>query len=76
MPSSAILMRFTNFLSFDSFKIRATGSRNKKHVLDGKEDKILNDFNNGIKIPEIAKKYKASQSSVYRFLFSNKPPFD
>ena len=68
MPSSAILMRFTNFLSFDSFKIRATGSRNKKHVLDGKEDRILRDLSNGLSVIQTARKHGVGKSSIYRFL--------
>lgn len=55
---------------------RPTGSRNKYHVLDGKEEKILNDLRNGMKISVLSRKYKVSQSSVYRLLLSKKPPLD
>lgn len=47
---------------------RKTGSRNKKHVLDGKEDKILKDLSNGFSVIQTAKKNGIGKSSVYRFL--------
>ena len=40
---------------------RPFGSKNKHHVLDGKETDILKDFGNGTGIREISKKYKVSQ---------------
>ena len=47
---------------------RATGSRNKKHVLDGKEDKILRDLSNGLSVIQTARKHGIGKSTVYRFL--------
>lgn len=47
---------------------RRTGSHNKKHVLDGKEDKILKDLSNGLSVLQTAKKYGVGKSTVYRFL--------
>ena len=47
---------------------RATGSRNKKHVLDGKEDKILRDLSNGLSVIQTARKHGVGKSSIYRFL--------
>lgn len=47
---------------------RKTGSRNKKHVLDGKKDKILKDLSNGFSVIQTAKKNGIGKSSVYRFL--------
>lgn len=47
---------------------RAIGSRNKKHVLDGKEDKILRDLSNGLSVIQTARKHGVGKSSIYRFL--------
>lgn len=47
---------------------RKMGSCNKKHVLDGKKDKILKDLSNGFSVIQTARKNGVSKSSVYRFL--------
>ena len=47
---------------------RPFGSRNKKHILDDRKDKILNDLRNGLSVIQTAKKNGVGKSSIYRFL--------
>ena len=47
---------------------RPFGSRNKKHILDDRKDKILNDLRNGLSVIQTAKKNGVGKSTVYRFL--------
>lgn len=47
---------------------RPFGSRNKKHALDGKENKILRDLSNGLSVIQTARKHGVGKSSIYRFL--------
>ncbi len=47
---------------------RRTGSRNKKHILDDKKDRILRDLSNGLSVIQTAKKNGIGKSTVYRFL--------
>ena len=47
---------------------RPFGSRNKKHILDDRKDKILNDLRNGLSVIQTAKKNGVGKSAIYRFL--------
>ena len=47
---------------------RPFGSRNKKHILDDRKDKILNDLRNGLSVIQTARKHGIGKSTVYRFL--------
>ena len=47
---------------------RPFGSRNKKHILDDRKDKILNDLRNGLSVIQTARKHGVGKSSIYRFL--------
>ena len=47
---------------------RPFGSVNSRHVLDGKEDRILSDLSNGLSVIQTAKKHGVGKSSIYRFL--------
>lgn len=47
---------------------RPFGSRNKKHILDDRKDKILNDLRNGLSVIQTARKHGVGKSTVYRFL--------
>gem|GEM_PF-6528085 len=49
---------------------RQLGSRNVKHVLDGKEKTILKMHQDGISMYAIAKKLKVSAPTIKRFLVS------
>lgn len=51
---------------------RRAGSRNKKHVLDGKEKLIWDMYNNGASMYAISKKLKVSAPTIKRFLTTQK----
>jgi Mor family transcriptional regulator len=48
----------------------------KNGLLPGKYDQILRDYAAGIRVKAIARKYKYSESNVYRIIQRNKPFFD
>ena len=50
---------------------RQFGSRNKKHILDGKEKDILKLINKGLPKKQIAKLMRVSIFSLYQFLKNN-----
>lgn len=66
----------TNFWSnktIESAKKRAvsgrqTGSKNSKHILDGKEKVVWDMYNNGFSMYAISKKMKVSAPTIKRFL--------
>ena len=47
---------------------RQVGSKNKTHILDGKEMVVWNMYNNGASMYAIAKKMKVSAPTIKRFL--------
>ena len=47
---------------------RKTGSKNKKHILDGKEEKVLNLAKNGTPKTQIARRMGVSIFTIYQFL--------
>lgn len=47
---------------------RPKGSRNQRHALDGKENKVLKMYSSGISMYAIAKKFKVSAPTIKRFL--------
>ena len=51
---------------------REFGCKNKKHVLDGKEDEIIRLFGRGMPKTKIAKIMGVSSRTIYNFLISNK----
>ena len=51
---------------------RDFGCKNKKHVLDGKEDEIIRLFGRGMPKTKIAKIMGVSSRTIYNFLISNK----
>lgn len=51
---------------------REFGCKNKKHVLDGREDEIIRLFGNGVPKTKIAKIMGVSSRTIYNFLISNK----
>ncbi len=51
---------------------RVSGSKNKKHILDGKEQNVLKLFNNGIPKTQIAKIHGVSIYTIYQFLKNRK----
>jgi DNA invertase Pin-like site-specific DNA recombinase len=51
---------------------REFGCKNKKHVLDGREDEIIRLFGNGMPKTKIAKIMGVSSRTIYNFLISNK----
>ena len=50
---------------------RQFGSRNKKHILDGKEKDILKLINKGLPKKQIAKQMRVSIFTLYQFLKNN-----
>lgn len=52
---------------------REFGSKNKKHVLDGKENEILNLIKKGVPKTQIAKMMGVSSRTIYNFLISSVP---
>lgn len=50
---------------------RPFGSRNKKHALDGKEDKISELLNQGLSVVHVAQRLKVSSVTLYAYLKSN-----
>jgi DNA invertase Pin-like site-specific DNA recombinase len=50
---------------------RSYGCKNKKHVLDGKESKILELRNKGISQVQIAKMLNVSSKTIYNFVKAN-----
>lgn len=44
------------------------GAKNKRHVLDGKEDKIIALLNAGVAKTKIAKDLKISNGTLYDFI--------
>ena len=50
---------------------RQAGSKNKRHVLDGKEQKIIALLKSGKKKATIAKKLKISRGTLYNFIKKN-----
>ena len=50
---------------------RPFGSRNKKHALDGKEDKISELLNQGLSVVQAAQRLKVSSVTLYAYLKSN-----
>ena len=50
---------------------RSFGSKNKKHILDGKEKDIFRLFQKGVSKPQIAKILKVSPPTIYSFLEKN-----
>lgn len=50
---------------------RPAGGKNKRHVLDDKRNKIMEDLSKGFSVIQTAKKYGIGKSSVYRFLSQN-----
>lgn len=50
---------------------REFGSRNKKHILDGKENKILELRSKGISQIQIAKMLNVSSKTIYNFMKAN-----
>lgn len=50
---------------------RVHGSKNKKHVLDGKEDQVLILINKGISKTKVAKTMGVSTRTIYNFLLSS-----
>ena len=51
---------------------REFGCKNKKHVLDGREDEIIRLFGDGMPKTKIAKIMGVSSRTIYNFLISNK----
>ena len=49
---------------------RQIGSRNKKHVLDGKEKQIMKLYSEGISMNEIARQMDVSAPTIKKFLVS------
>lgn len=49
---------------------RHTGSKNKTHLLDGKEKQVWDMFNNGFSMYAISKKLKVSAPTIKKFLTS------
>lgn len=47
---------------------RIAGSKNKTHILDGKEEQIIEMLNKGISKKEIARKIKVSYGTIYNFI--------
>ena len=54
---------------------RRTGSKNKKHILDGKEKQIKHLYAKGISMNEIAKHMNVSALTIKRFLVSKRKVF-
>lgn len=50
---------------------RPFGSRNKKHALDGKEEKISELLNQGLPVVQVAQRLKVSSVTLYAYLKSN-----
>lgn len=50
---------------------RQKGAKNKRHVLDGKEDKIIALLNAGVTKTKIAKNLKISSGTLYDFIKKN-----
>ena len=50
---------------------RPFGSRNKKHALDGKENKIADLLNQGLSVVQVAQQLKVSSVTLYAYLKSN-----
>ena len=50
---------------------RQKGAKNKRHVLDGKEDKIIALLNAGVSKTKIAKNLKISSGTLYDFIKKN-----
>ena len=50
---------------------RPFGSRNKKHALDGKENKISELLNQGLSVVQAAQRLKVSSVTLYAYLKSN-----
>ena len=50
---------------------RQKGAKNKRHVLDGKEDKIIAMLNAGVTKTKIAKNLKISSGTLYDFIKKN-----
>lgn len=50
---------------------RSYGCKNKKHILDGKENKILELRNKGISQVQIAKMLNVSSKTIYNFMKAN-----
>lgn len=50
---------------------RPFGSRNKKHALDGKEDKISELLNQGLSVVQAAQRLKVSSVTLYAYLKDN-----
>ncbi len=50
---------------------RPFGSRNKKHALDGKEEKISKLLNQGLPVAQVAQRLKVSSVTLYAYLKSN-----
>ena len=50
---------------------RPFGSRNKKHALDGKENKIAELLNQGLSVVQVAQQLKVSSVTLYAYLKSN-----
>lgn len=52
---------------------REIGCKNKKHILDGKEEKILNLYKKGVPKAHIARTMGVSTRTIYNFLIFNVP---
>lgn len=52
---------------------RQTGSKNKKHILDGREHEVIKLINKGVPKTQIARLLGVSIFTIYKFLESNKP---
>ena len=50
---------------------RAVGSRNRKHILDGREQDILKLINKGVPKLQIARLMRVSSFTIYQFLAKN-----
>ncbi len=50
---------------------RPFGSRNKKHALDGKEEKISELLNQGLPVVQVAQRLKVSSVTLYAYLKSD-----
>ena len=51
---------------------RRKGTKNKTHILDGKEKIVLNMYNKGSSVYAISKKLKVSSSTIRTFLTLHK----
>lgn len=72
-----VRFNFVSGRSIDGIKTRAAngkligrrkGAKNKRHVLDGKEETLLRMYSDGASLYSIAKKLKVSAPTVKRFL--------